>query len=130
MSLLVNPKERKVSIAVEDATVTLVLRQYTMNEYSKFMEQRYSFKHTGEVKDRSMTSRVQFIDSLLKNIYAEDADGKNVDILYIDPESEETKELTPQVPDWQKYIDASWKIATAIKLEQQSAYLESSALKN
>ncbi len=130
MSLLVNPKERIVNVAVDGYKISLVLRQYTMNEYANFMEQRFSFKHTGEVNDKSMTARVHFVDQLLLDIRAEDEDGRKEEILFNDPQTNEQKQLTPQVPNWKEFIDASWKIATAIKLEQQAAQLESNVLKN
>ena len=130
MSLLVNPKERIVNIVVDGIKVSLILRPYTMNEYANFMEQRFSFKHTGEVSDKSMTARVLFVDQLLLDIQAENDEGQREEILYNDPTTNEQKELNSQVPNWKDYIDASWKIATAIKLEQQAAHLESNVLKN
>ena len=99
MSLLINPKERIVYVVVEGYKISLILRQYTMNEYANFMEQRFSFKHTGEVNDKSMTARVQFIDKLLVDIRAEDEKGQTEKIVFIDPQTNEQKELTPQVPD-------------------------------
>jgi hypothetical protein len=77
-----------------------------------------------------MTARVHFVDQLLVDIRAEDEDGRKEEILFNDPKTNEQKQLTSQVPNWKEFIDASWKIATAIKLEQQAAQLESNVLKN
>ncbi len=68
-----------------------------------------------------MTSQVQFINILLIYIFAGNNAGNKVDIQYIDSQTDETREITSDVPKCQNNIDASWKIDTANKLQQQSA---------
>ena len=130
MPICSNPKQRRLRITVGDQAVILVLRDYSSSEYARFMSARYGLRRKGGIKDESMEARIGFIDDLLIDIDAEDGDGRQTDVTYIDPNSGGESKLSPEVADWKQFVNPSWKIAAAIELESLNAEVESSALKN
>ncbi|GJL78810.1 MAG: hypothetical protein NPINA01_17990 [Nitrospinaceae bacterium] len=130
MPICSNPKTRRIKVPVGQGAVILVLREYSAVEYTRFMSGRYEFKRQGQIEDRSMQSRLRFVDSLLEGLEAQDAQGKPDTVTYVDPESGKEAPLTPQVEDWTNYVNPSWKIAAAIELEGESVEIENVALKN
>ena len=130
MPICANPVNRKVKVPVGQGTVVLVLREYSTSEYTRFMSDRYEFKRQGQVVDRSMPSRLRFIDELLEGLEAQDVKGKPDIVTYVNPKTGQEEPLTPEVENWTSYVNASWKIAAAIELEGENFEVETAALKN
>ena len=130
MPICANPKTRRVKVAVGQNRVILVLRDYTAAEYIRFMNDRYEFKRKGLIEDHSMQSRLRFVDDLLVGLEAEDAEGNPDTVTYVHPITGSEEPLTPQVENWKRYVNPSWKIAAAVELEGESVAVENSALKN
>lgn len=130
MPICANPETRRVKVAVGPAAVILVLRDYTATEYTRFMSGRYAFKSLGQIEDRSMQSRLQFVDDLLTGLEARDALGKPDTVTYVNPASGKEEPLTPDVENWTCYVNPSWKIAAAVELEGESVAAENVTLKN
>ena len=129
MPIVSNPQVRRISVPVGSAKVVLVLRAYSSEEYSKFMSGRFNFKKKGKLEDRSMQSRIEFIDNLLVDIEALDADGGPDFVTYM-VDNVTSQRLTPQVENWKSYVNPSWKISVGLELEGQSAETEDGAIKN
>jgi len=119
-----------MKVAVGQGAVILVLRDYTAAEYIRFMNGRYEFKPRGLVEDRSMQSRLGFVDGLLVGLEAESAEGKPDTVTYIHPITGHEDVLTSEVENWKTYVNPSWKIAAAMELEKESVAVENFALKN
>ena len=69
--------------------------------------------------------RYEFIDMLLTEIKALNAEGEEEGVVYTDPETGKEKPLTPQVPDWTAHIDELHKLRAAMQLEQNHLMMES-----
>ena len=130
MPICANPKTRRIKVPVEKGAVVLVLRDYSAAEYTRFMSDRYEFKRKGRIEDRSMQSRLRFVDDLLQGLEAQDAQGKPDTVTYVNPKSGKEEALTPDVEDWTSYVNPSWKIAAALQLEGESLEVETATLKN
>lgn len=130
MPICANPGKRRMKIAVGDASVILVLREYTASEYARFMSSRFEFKNKGQMTDRSMQERIHFIDQLLEGIEARDAKGDPDSVTYVNPVTGGEEPLTPEVKNWTAYVNPSWKIAAAMELEGVYGEVESVTLKN
>ncbi len=130
MPICANPNRRRIKISVAEASVVLVLREYTASEYARFMSRRFEFKKKGQMTDRSMQERMRFIDELLEGIEAWDADGKPDTVTYVDSRTGKEAPLTPEVENWTHYVNPSWKIAAAMELEGAYGEVESVTLKN
>lgn len=128
MPIISNPQTRRIAVPVGSAKVVLVLRAYTTDEYAKFMGGRFGFKKKGRLDDRSMQARIEFIDALLVDIEALDADGNPDFVSYVSDGA--TTKLTPQVENWKSYVNPSWKISAALELEGESAEVEDGVIKN
>jgi hypothetical protein len=127
MPIVSNPQFRRIAVPVGSAKVILVLRAFTTDEYAKFMSGRYSFKKKGRLEDKSMNARIDFIDALLVDIEALDADD-NPDIISYEADGK-TQTLTPRVESWKAYVNPSWKISAALELEGVAAEEMDGALK-
>ncbi len=130
MPICTNPKIRRVRVPVGPNVVVLLLRDYSADEYSRFMSSRFGFRNKGEVEDQSMSARIRFIDELLTNLEAEDASGKRDIVTYVHPATGEEKPLTPEVERWKDYVNPSWKISAALELEGKAAEVEYQTAKN
>ncbi len=130
MPLCCNPGQRRLRVPVGQAAVILVLRDYTAEEFARFLSGRFEFKRRGRIEDRSMQARVRFVDDLLVGIEARDAEGRPDTVTYRDPATGEQNPLTPAVPDWKRFVNPSWKIAAALELEGVAAETEHDTLKN
>ena len=130
MPICANPGTRRIKVKVGAGKVILVLRDYSAAEYIRFMGDRYEFKPMGRMVDRSMESRLRFVDDLLVGIGAEDSAGNKDSVTYVHPVTGAQEALTPQVENWKSYVNPSWKIAAAQDLEGESVAIESPALKN
>ncbi|PIR00040.1 MAG: hypothetical protein COV66_08030 [Nitrospinae bacterium CG11_big_fil_rev_8_21_14_0_20_45_15] len=130
MPIHVNPPTRNIRIPVGENQIILKLRNYTAPEYSQFMRARYEIKKGNRFTDKSHEARIQFVDLLLVDVCAEDAEGNKDTVVFSDPADGQTRELTAQVPDWKSHLNPSWKISAAMELEGQSAELEHDSLKN
>lgn len=130
MPICVNPKTRRVKVSVSVGKVILVLRDYTAQEFMRFMGDRYEFKPMGRMEDRSMQSRLRFVDDLLVGLEAEDHEGNPDTVTYVHPVTGKEELLNPEVEHWTRYVNPSWKIAAAVDLEGESVAIERPALKN
>lgn len=128
MPIVSNPQVMRFIIPVGKAKVTLILRPYTTEEYARFMGSRYAMNRLGKLDDQSMKARIDFVDKLLTGIEAVDKDGQPDYVVYSASGKEER--LTPQVEDWTKYINPSWKISAAFDLEALVGEIEETAIKN
>ena len=130
MPICANPETRRIKVPIGKAAVILVLRDYTATEYTRFMSGRYAFKRLGQIEDRSMQSRLLFIDDLLTGLEAQDAKGKPDIVTYVNPKTGKEEPLTPEVENWTRYVNPSWKIAAAQELEVANVEVENVTLKN
>lgn len=130
MPICANPATRRIKVPVGQAVVILVLRDYTATEYTRFMSGRYEFKRQGKIEDRSMQSRLQFVGDLLIGLEAQDAEGNHDTVTYVNPKSGREEPLTPEVENWTRYVNPSWKIAAAVELERESVAVQNVTLKN
>ncbi len=130
MAINVKPKNLELHMPVGDNTLVLVLRPCKTEEVFQY------FQKMREIDDENMYDasfhgfRFDFIDALLVDIKALDADGNEERVVYSDPETGEDKPLTPKIPDWTKYIDELHKLRAATQLEQNYLMMESAKLKN
>jgi hypothetical protein len=130
MPICANPKTRRVKVAVGQGAVILLLRDYTSTEYTRFMNDRFEIKRKGKIEDRSMQSRLRFVDDLLMGVEAEDGNGKPDIVTYVHPDTGIEAPLNSKVADWKRYVNPSWKIAAAQELEITNVEVESVTLKN
>jgi hypothetical protein len=130
MPICANPEMRRIKVPIGEAAVILVLRDYSATEYTRFMSSRYAFKRLGQIDDRSMQSRLLFIDDLLTGLEAQDAEGNPDTVTYVNPKTGKEEPLTPEVENWTRYVNPSWKIAAAVELEGESVAVENVTLKN
>jgi len=130
MPICSNPKVRRVRIPVGESAVVLLLRDYSAEEYTRFMSSRFGFSGKGKIEDQSMEARLRFIDALLMGLHAEDPRGNRDVVTYIDAASGEEKTLTPEVDRWKEHINPSWKISAALELEGKAAEVEYHNAKN
>ncbi len=128
MPIVSNPQVMRFIIPVARAKVILILRPYTTEEYAHFMGSRYAMNRLGKLDDQSMKARIDFVDKLLIGIEALDKDGQPDYVVYSSGGKEER--LTPQVENWTKYIDASWKVSAGFDLEALVGEIEDNAVKN
>lgn len=115
---------------MDQGAVILILREYSVSEYTRFMSGRFEVKRKGRMEDRSMQSRIDFIDDLLEGLEAEDSKGKPDVVTYVNPDTGKEEPLTPDVENWTSYVNPSWKIAAAVELEGEGVEVENFALKN
>jgi hypothetical protein len=130
MPICANPKTRRIKVPVEQGAVILILRDYTATEYTRFMSDRFAVKRKGKIEDRSVQLRLSFVDDLLEGLEAQDAEGKPDTVTYVNPKSGKEEPLTPEVENWTRYVNPSWKIAAAVELEGASVEAENVTLKN
>lgn len=130
MPICANPKTRRVQVKVGAGKIILVLSDFSADRYIRFLNDRYAFGPRGAIEDRSMQSRLRFVDDLLIGIEAENAQGNEDTVTYVDPVSGQEERLNEGVENWKAYVNPSWKIAAAQVLENESAAIESSTLKN
>jgi len=119
-----------VKVPVDQGAVILILREFSASEYTRFMSGRFEFKRHGQIEDRSMQSRLRFIDDLLEGLEAWDAHGNPDTVIYLHPATGKEEPLTPEVANWTNYVNPSWKIAAAVELEGVNAAVENVTLKN
>lgn len=125
-----NPQQHRVKVSVaENANVILVLRNYTVDEYTSYLDSQFKVRKRGKIDSHFTQARVQFIDKLLVDIEAE-VDGQRDMVIYTDPVDGEEKHLTRSVENWKAHISPSWKIAAALVLESNSAEIEGHLVKN
>lgn len=130
MSICSNPQQRRINVAVaNNANVILVLRNYTVDEYTAYLESRFKVRNKGKIEDSSSAARIKFIDELLIDIEAE-VDGQREVVTYVDPADGEEKHLTRSVENWKDYVSPPWKIAAALLLEKIGAEIEDHLVKN
>lgn len=131
MPIICNSKTRRIVVNVDGgAKVVLICRAATTEEYKRFMSGRVAMmfaKKNDETK--LIDKREKWIDQLLVDIEAYDADG-NADYVAYVKEDGSAEKLTPQVPDWKLHIPVSWKISASLAYELGGAEIESEALKN
>lgn len=128
--ICVNPELIKICIPVGTSTVILTVRPPSDQEQEKFIKGRYQHGRGGKFKDNSWSARIKFMNSILIGIEAKDENGVHEEVTYLDPETKENRVLTPEVPDWIKYVTASWKYSAAIQFEEITAEIEEDVLKN
>lgn len=128
MPIVSNPQVQRIVVPVGNAKVVLVLRGYTTVEYARFMGSKYGLGKSGQLDDRSMLARIDFIDTLLVGIEACDEEGQPDEIFFLVDGKEE--KLAPQVENWKTYVNPSWKLSAAFELEARSAEIEDHRLKN
>ena len=128
MAVNINPGITKIEIPYGGQTVVLVLRDYTTDEFCQFQKNRFKFA-PGKVDDHSSQARIEFIETILIDIKIKTEAGEE-EVFFTDPATGEEKPLTPSVPNWKKYVQASFKCAAAIVFEGMSASLEQTTLKN
>lgn len=129
MALNINPGMTKVEIPYGGEIVVLVLRDYTTEEFCQFQKSRFKLVSPGKIDDHSSQARIEFIETILMDIKRKTKAGEE-EVLFTDPASGEEKPLTPSVPNWKKYVQASFKCAAAMVFEGLSASLEQATLKN
>ncbi len=129
MSININPGVTKIEIPYCGKTIVLVLRNYTTEEFCWFQKNRFKLVSPGKVEDNSSQARIEFIERLLVDIKVKTGEGEET-VSFTDPATGEEKPLTPTIPDWKKYVQASFKCAGAMVFEGVSARLEQTTLKN
>ena len=129
MTININPGVSKVEIPYGGETVVLILRDYTTEEFCKFLKSRVKLSSNGIVDDNSSQARIKFIETILMDIKIKTEAGEE-EVFFTDPATGEEKPLTPSVPNWKKYVQASFKCAAAMVFEGMSASLEQTTLKN
>lgn len=129
MALNINLGMTKVEIPYGGEIVVLVLRDYTTEEFCQFQKSRFKLVSPGKIDDHSSQARIEFIETILMDIKRKTKAGEE-EVLFTDPASGEEKPLTPSVPNWKKYVQASFKCAAAMVFEGLSASLEQATLKN
>jgi len=129
MAININPGVIKIEIPYCGETVVLVLRDYTTEEFCQFQKNRFKFISPGNVDDHSSQARIEFIETILTDIKVKTKDGEE-EVVFTDPETGKEKPLTPSIPNWKKYVQASFKCAAAMVFEGTSANLEHATLKN
>ncbi len=129
MSLNINPGVTKIEIPYCGEIVIMVLRNYTTEEFCQFQKSRFKLVSPGKVEDNSSQARIEFIENLLMDIKIKTKEGEDT-VSFTDPVSGEVQPLTPAVPNWKNYVQASFKCAGAMVFEGVSARLEQTTLKN
>ena len=129
MAININPGSTKVEIPHCGETVVLILRDYTTEEFCQFQKSRFKLVSPGKVDDHSSQARIEFIETILTDIKVKTKEGET-EVSFTDPSTGQEKPLTPSVPNWKKYVQASFKCAAAMVFEGMSANLEHTTLKN
>lgn len=130
MAINIKPKNLELYMPVGDSTLVLVLRACTTEEVFRYFQKMREIDDENMYDASSHSFRFNFIDTLLVDIKALSVEGNEERVVYSDPETGEDKPLTPQVPDWTKYIDELHKLRAATQLEQNYLMMESAKLKN
>ena len=130
MEINVKPKNLELHMPVGDNTLVLVLRSCKTEEVFQYFQKMRAIDDENMYDASFHGFRFDFIDSLLIDIKALDAEGNEERVVYSDPETGEDRSLTPEVPDWTKYIDELHKLRAATQLEQNYLMMESAKLKN
>jgi hypothetical protein len=129
MTININPGVSKVEIPYGGETVVLILRDYTTEEFCKFLKSRVKLSSNGIVDDNSSQARIKFIETILMDIKIKTEQGE-APVSFTDPATGEEKPLTPSIPNWKKYVQASFKCSAATVFEGMSANMENITLKN
>ncbi|MBC8287652.1 MAG: hypothetical protein H8E42_09305 [Nitrospinae bacterium] len=129
MAININPGVTRVEIPYCGESIVLMLRDYTTEEYCQFLKNRFKFVSPGNVDDHSSQARIEFIETILLDIKIKTKEGEE-EVFFTDPATGDEKPLTPSVPNWKKYVQASFKCAAAMVFEGMSASLEQATLKN
>lgn len=131
MKVNLNPGVVNIEIPYGDLKVVLVLRNTSSEEFCHFLKSRFKFGTGGNVlEDQSSSARIDFIDQLLLDIKVKDKEGHMGEAVFTDPDTGEEKPLTPETPEWKKYVLPSFKHAAAVVFEGVSAKMENAILKN
>lgn len=130
MPICANAEERRIRVGVGESVVIFTVRNYTNQEYGKFIGSRFKQKRGGRVTDESYEAKIKFMDLILVGIEAEDENGNPDDVTYRNPENNEINILNSNVPGWTSYVDPSWKLSAASSLEEMNAQIEGDTLKN
>ncbi len=131
MPVNISPRSHRVKIAHGDCHVVLELRQFTAEEFSAYMRERYlnlPDDHSNEEQYHLAT--IHFVDRLLMNISAVDPEGKPDIVTYYDVHANEDRELNPEVEHWKEFINPLWKISAGFELTRIQSEMENSYLKN
>lgn len=113
MPICVNPKEHRVDIPVGEDTVVLILREFPVEEYQRFINQLYGKRRLNNDPQKRMEARIRFVDDLLIGVEGKDGEGKPKTVTYTHPETGEELELTPDVANWKEYVNPLWKYAVS-----------------
>ena len=130
MPINLKPENLKLHISVGDNTLVLVLRPCTTEEVFQYFQKMREIGDENMYDASSHCFRFEFIDTLLVDIKALNAQGDEERVVYSDPGTGEEKPLTPEVADWKKYIDDLHKLRAATQLEQKYLKMETAKLKN
>lgn len=133
MGLLANPEHKVVRVYVRGGSVRFTLDKMTSKDWIEYRNKRFSMRARGRKKldqsDKSSELKIKLFDRKVLSAEAFDEEDQPTPFEYIDPETKEVRELTPQVPNWTDYIDASWKVSAMSWLDEEEAE-EEDAVKN
>jgi len=126
---LINKIEKKISIPIENnQKVILILRNPDSSESLRFIKSLAVNSASHKDNMNMIQSRIDFIDSVLIGIEAENENGSPDSITYLDDGEE--KKLTNEIPNWKQFLHPSWKIAASQTLEGQFKTEEQETIKN
>jgi hypothetical protein len=115
----------RIRILVGDETVTLICRQPTGAEVSRFLSDRFVQKGR-KVTNRQTEARITFINAILEdveNAVYENAKGELLPLNASTILSDEDRAwagrlLGCEVRDWRDLVNASWKATAAMRFEE------------